>query len=604
MIMRSRVRTRILQWILFVSTCIVFIASCTSLETQSKTAPAPEIRPGILAGYVPPDELPNSLALLPPPPAEGSPAFALDEEVSRNGLTLRDTLRWELAAEDAELMFPDAADTFSCALDAPITEKDTPRLYMLLRRTLADAGLSTYRAKNHYQRERPFTMNQEPTCTPDDEAHLRKDGSYPSGHTAIGWAWALILSEIAPDRANEILARGRGFGESRVVCNVHWHSDVVEGRFMGAAAVARLHADPTFLADLAAAKKELERVRAKGLKPARDCQTEADALALNPQPLGREAQILQSWQGDYPVDQIHLFPEKQRDLGIGFINDAQTLERIWKAFQPREPVPEIDFKTNLVLFARNTQFYNRIRIGKVEVIQGVAEVTAMETMSAMPIQDRVAISIVVVARQGIRSIRTADGTVTISRQYGPRTYVYECADGYSFTAKTEDNKVWLFLPQKTVELPRVPSASGVKYSEGPVMFWSKSDEAMIEVDQERHTDCTNNRAKAVWEDARLRGADFRAVGNEPGWYLELTNDERILFVGNYGSTKYLFDTPEPSVDPQGPETVYKVQKSGHELRVVLKGRPCVDSMSGEPYETTVTVMLDGKKYQGCGKPLH
>ena len=51
--------------------------------------------------------------------------------------------------------------------------------------------------------------------------------------------------------------------------------------------------------------------------------------------------------------------------------------------------PEIDFTVNLVLFARNTQFYNRINIGKVNVSNGVAEVLAMETMSAMPIEDKV-----------------------------------------------------------------------------------------------------------------------------------------------------------------------------------------------------------------------
>jgi acid phosphatase (class A) len=107
---------------------------------------------------------------------------------------------------------------------------------------------------------------------------LRKDGSYPSGHTAIGWAWALILTEIAPDRADAILARGRAFGESRVVCNVHWHSDVVEGRFMGAAAVARLHADPAFRAELEAAISELAAARSRGLAPSHDCTAETDAL--------------------------------------------------------------------------------------------------------------------------------------------------------------------------------------------------------------------------------------------------------------------------------------------------------------------------------------
>ena len=400
--------------ILLVLACTAIIAGCTSFEKQSKSAVVPEIHPGILAGYLQSEVLPNSLALIPPPPAEGSAALALDEEVSRKSLALRGTPRWELAAKDAELMFPEAAGAFSCALGAPITEKDTPHLYMLLRRTLADAGLSTYTAKNQYKRKRPFMVNKEPTCTPDEEAHLMKDGSYPSGHTAIGWAWALILTEIAPDRADAILARGRAFGESRNICNVHWYSDVAEGRFMGAATVARLHADPAFCAELEAAKAELVAVLAKGFKPTRDCQVEVDALAIHSQPLDGEAKILQSWQGDYPVDKLNLLPEKQCEQAVGFIGDVKTYEGVWKALKPGEDVPGIDFKANLLFLARNTQFYNRISIGKVNVTNGVAEVLAMETMSAMPIEDKVAMSLVVVSRSGITAIQSGEKIISIN----------------------------------------------------------------------------------------------------------------------------------------------------------------------------------------------
>ncbi|HTF21483.1 MAG TPA: phosphatase PAP2 family protein, partial [Chryseolinea sp.] len=129
-------------------------------------------------------------------------------------------------------------------------------------RVLTDAALSTYTAKNHYKRKRPFMENNTPTCTPADEEQLRKDGSYPSGHTAIGWAWALVFTEVFPAKTNAILKRGYEFGESRVICNVHWHSDVVMGRVMGAAAVARLHGNATFQRDLAAVKNEVAKLTA------------------------------------------------------------------------------------------------------------------------------------------------------------------------------------------------------------------------------------------------------------------------------------------------------------------------------------------------------
>jgi acid phosphatase (class A) len=257
---------------------MVVTAGCTTTHQQTGPLNVPEIHPGILAGYLQSEEYPNSLELIPAPPAKGSTALTLDEEIHRKSIEQRGTPRWNIAAKDAVLSFPEAAETFSCVLNIPVTEKDTPHLYMLLRRTLADAGLSTYTAKNKYQRKRPFMQNDEPICTPEEEDSLRKDGSYPSGHTAIGWAWALILTEIAPDRADAILARGRAFGESRNICNVHWYSDVVEGRFMGAAAVARLHANPAFLAAVEAAKAEVDVVRAKSLKPTRDCQAESEAL--------------------------------------------------------------------------------------------------------------------------------------------------------------------------------------------------------------------------------------------------------------------------------------------------------------------------------------
>lgn len=253
------------------------LAGCAAGGTNLSAVP--ELRPGVPAGYLAADARPDSLKLLPAPPAQGSAALALDVDAARQAGTLHGSPRWQMAGEDAVLTFPQAAGAFSCALGVPVSEKETPYLNILLRRSLVDAGLSTYKAKDHYQRTRPFVANKTQMCTPAEAAKLEKDGSYPSGHSAIGWAWALILTEVEPARANEILARGRAFGQSRVVCNVHWQSDVNEGRMMAAATVARLNADPTFRADLEQARREVAAARASGARPSRDCQAESAALA-------------------------------------------------------------------------------------------------------------------------------------------------------------------------------------------------------------------------------------------------------------------------------------------------------------------------------------
>ena len=248
---------------LFILAGLIFISSCAPQAKTSLQKDLKEVQPGILEGYLELRELPNSLFLLPPPPENESTAFLLDQEIARHYVAMEDGPRKEQAVKDAVLHFPEATEAFNVVLDINISAETTPLLYIILQRTLADAGLSTYTAKNHYMRERPFMLNDTPTCSPESEEYLRKDGSYPSGHTAIGWAWALILAEVFPEKSNVILERGKEFGISRNVCNVHWHSDVVAGRTMGSATVARLHADEDFLVDLEAAKKEIQRAQRK-----------------------------------------------------------------------------------------------------------------------------------------------------------------------------------------------------------------------------------------------------------------------------------------------------------------------------------------------------
>ena len=108
---------------------------------------------------------------------------------------------------------------------------------------------------------------------------MKDNNSYPSGTAAVGWAWALILSEIAPDKSDSILVRGHAFGQSRVICNAGWQSDVYAGRILGAAVVARFHAEPEFLAAIEAVKSEIAALRTKGLSPERDCESEAGTLS-------------------------------------------------------------------------------------------------------------------------------------------------------------------------------------------------------------------------------------------------------------------------------------------------------------------------------------
>ena len=256
------------------------VASCAMAPTPP-TSPSevPEIRKGTgyLTGYLTQLEMPRSDQFLPEAPRSQAPGSS-DEIGARAAFATRGQPRWVLAASDADLKFPAAARVFSCALGFEPDAIRTPHLYMLLRRSMADAGLSTYAAKNRYNRVRPFVALKELSCTPQEEDFLSKDGSYPSGHAAVGWAWALILSDLAPMRREALLRRGYAFGQSRVSCGVHWQSDVDAGRVVGAASVTVIRQNSVFRAQLELARREVATLPVSGENSLPHCAEESSTL--------------------------------------------------------------------------------------------------------------------------------------------------------------------------------------------------------------------------------------------------------------------------------------------------------------------------------------
>lgn len=219
-------------------------------------------------GYLPDGAAPDAMKILGPPPAPGSKAFKADKDRFESTRGLAGSARWTLAQRDADLVGPESFKSFGCAAEVRIGLTTTPTLARMMLRIEGDAIPVYEPIKARYNRIRPAIGNNKPICVPRED-WLRTSGSYPSGHSLIGWSWGLVLAELVPDRSAQLVARGRDFGESRVICGVHWESDVEAGRELGSALVARLHADSGFLADLARARDEI--TAARGLGPPEGC---------------------------------------------------------------------------------------------------------------------------------------------------------------------------------------------------------------------------------------------------------------------------------------------------------------------------------------------
>ncbi|MEP5766604.1 MAG: MliC family protein [Halieaceae bacterium] len=181
-----------------------------------------------------------------------------------------------------------------------------------------------------------------------------------------------------------------------------------------------------------------------------------------------------------------------------------------------------------------------------------------------------------------------------------QTLVYECGD-YEFVARTGPSEITLYLPGEYRVLSQVRSGSGTRYQLGEISFHSQGESAQLDLGTRQYRDCILNRARAPWEEARRRGVDFRAVGQEPAWQLEIQHDRQMLMIADYGSRRILLPTPEPEL-LEGYER-YSVQDQKHQLQVDIEHTFCSDSMSGEVFDHRVEVNLDGSLYQGCGTSL-
>jgi len=207
-------------------------------------------------------EMPDMMKFLPAPPDSTSAAFLNDVSRYFWGKEMRkDEERAAQATRDAEYGLATIITEFEEAFGMKISQEETPEIYKVLLEGTATCDSICTLPKKAYMRRRPFMVFNEQTLTPDDEESLRKNGSYPSGHTLLGWSSALLMTEINPDRANEILARGYRYGENRLVVGAHWQSDTDAARLAASAAYAKLHTSERFLEQMKKAREEFQRLK-------------------------------------------------------------------------------------------------------------------------------------------------------------------------------------------------------------------------------------------------------------------------------------------------------------------------------------------------------
>ena len=214
--------------------------------------------------YVNADALPNALNFYPAPPETTSVQFMYDISQYMWGKAMRaDSARAALAIAQAETKLSEMVRMFSEPFGMEISAQKTPAIMNVIERGIATLRQVGRVPKKHYMRRRPFDRFNEPTLVPKDEETLRKNGSYPSGHTILAWSMAMLLVEINPAAQDALLKYAYEWGQSRVIAGFHWQSDVDASKVLVSGAFASLHNDETFLADMKKARAEFKKLSAK-----------------------------------------------------------------------------------------------------------------------------------------------------------------------------------------------------------------------------------------------------------------------------------------------------------------------------------------------------
>lgn len=185
-----------------------------------------------------------------------------------------------------------------------------------------------------------------------------------------------------------------------------------------------------------------------------------------------------------------------------------------------------------------------------------------------------------------------------------RAHVWTCDDGSTLHTSnaTDANAIVLHLPDGDRRLPHVPAASGVKYEDVATLFWTKGTEATFERRPGGVLTCREQRALSLVADARARGVTFRGHGNERGWLLEIGPADTVTFEDRYGESRVTYVNVTTAKAADG-ATTYTGTHAAGTIRVTLRQQPCQDSMNGDGFPTTVEVLVNGERRQGCGTSL-
>jgi acid phosphatase (class A) len=187
--------------------------------------------------------------LLPPPPADDSPAGRADLETVlqiQADRTPEQIARIERVARQTVF-------TFAAPVLGPwFTAENLPRTVKWFEVITAESYAVTLHAKNIWKRPRPYGRDERVQPHPTRSRSL----SYPSGHASDAVTWAGILGTLFPEHREALALQVRESMWGRILGGSHFPSDAQAGQILGEVTVARMLQAPTMATALDEMRRE------------------------------------------------------------------------------------------------------------------------------------------------------------------------------------------------------------------------------------------------------------------------------------------------------------------------------------------------------------
>ena len=226
---------------------IVLLAIGLVLATAQIAAAGDESAGGTLH-YLQPGEV-DLAKILPPPPGPQSRAQQRDLAISLAYQRRRTPAMIALARADQDR----SVFRFGVIFGDRFTKPSLPKTAALFDAALSDERIVGAEAKKYWHRPRPFVASATIKPCVDEPP----TDSYPSNHATTGMLYAEILARMAPEQARRIFARADQYAKNRVICGVHYQSDIEAGERAGAIEARAMFRSPDFRRDFAAARAEI-----------------------------------------------------------------------------------------------------------------------------------------------------------------------------------------------------------------------------------------------------------------------------------------------------------------------------------------------------------